>query len=63
MKNDYNDKKRVNLLEQFGIKQGTNELILFSLIFLSIKFWSIRMTIKNDRTGELYKWGKNQKTK
>ena len=42
------------------MNQGTNELLLFALIFLSIQFWWIRMTIKNGRTGEVDKWG--QKT-
>ena len=60
MKNEYNDKKRFDLLEQFGMKQGTLELIFFALIFLSLQFWWIRMTIKNGRTGEVDKWG--QKT-
>ena len=43
------------------MKQGTIELIFFALIFLSLQFWWIRMTIKNGRTGEVDKWG--QKTK
>ena len=60
MKNEYNDKKRFDLLEQFGMKQGTLELIFFALIFMSLQFWWIRMTIKNGRTGEVDKWG--QKT-
>tara|TARA_Y100001968_G_scaffold230524_1_gene213423 strand:+ start:364 stop:555 length:192 start_codon:yes stop_codon:yes gene_type:complete len=42
------------------MRQGNIELILFTLVFLSIQFWWIRMTIKNGRTGELDKWG--QKT-
>ncbi len=42
------------------MKQGTLELITFALIFLSLQFWWIRMTIKNGRTGEVDKWG--QKT-
>ena len=42
------------------MKQGTTELILFGLIFLSLQFCWIRMTIKNGRTGEVEKWG--QKT-
>ena len=42
------------------MKQGTLELIFFALIFLSLQFWWIRMTIKNGRTGEVDKWG--QKT-
>ena len=39
---------------------GTIEIILFALIFLSLQFWWIRMTIRNGRTGEVDKWG--QKT-
>ena len=42
------------------MKQGTIELIFFALIFLSLQFWWIGMTIKNGRTGEVDKWG--QKT-
>ena len=42
------------------MKQGTLELIFFALIFLSLQFCWIRMTIKNGRTGEVDKWG--QKT-
>ena len=42
------------------MKQGTIELIFFALIFLSLQFWWIRMTIKNGRTAEVDKWG--QKT-
>ena len=42
------------------MQQGTIELIIFALIFLSLQFWWIRMTIKNGRTGEVDKWG--QKT-
>ena len=42
------------------MKQGTIELIFFALIFLSLQFWWIMMTIKNGRTGEVDKWG--QKT-
>ena len=42
------------------MKQGTIEIVLFALIFLSLQFWWIRMTIKNGRTGEVDKWG--QKT-
>ena len=42
------------------MKQGTIEIIFFSLIFFSLQFWWIRMTIKNGRTGEVGKWG--QKT-
>ena len=63
MKNKYNDKKRFNLLEQFGMKEGTLELIFFALIFLSLQFWWIRMTIKNGRTGEVDKWGQKTSSK
>ena len=63
MKNEYNDKKRFDLLEQFGMKQGTLELIFFALIFLSLQFWWIRMTIKNGRTGEVDKWGQKTSSK
>ena len=42
------------------MKQGTIEIILLALIFMSLQFWWIRMTIKNGRTGEVDKWG--QKT-
>ena len=42
------------------MKYGTIEIILLALIFLSLQFWWIRMTIKNGRTGEVDKWG--QKT-
>ena len=42
------------------MKQGTIEIILLALIFISLQFWWIRMTIKNGRTGEVDKWG--QKT-
>ena len=42
------------------MKQGTLELIFFALIFLSLQFWWIRMTIKNGRTGGVDKRG--QKT-
>ena len=45
------------------MKQGTNELILFGLIFLSLQFWWIRMTIKNGRTGEVDKWGQKTSSK
>ena len=58
---EYNDNKRLHLLElQFDMKQGTIELIFFTLIFFSLQFWWIKMTIKNGRTGEVDKWG--QKT-
>ena len=43
--------------------QGTIELILFGLIFLSLQFWWIRMTIKNGRTGEVDKWGQKTSSK
>ncbi|ABM75760.1 Hypothetical protein NATL1_12021 [Prochlorococcus marinus str. NATL1A] len=46
-----------------GMKQGTIELILFGLIFLSLQFWWIRMTIKNGRTGEVDKWGQKTSSK
>ena len=42
------------------MKQGTIEIVLFGLIFLSLQFWWIGMTIKNGLTGEVDKWG--QKT-
>ena len=42
------------------MKQGTIEIVLFALIFISLQFWWIRMTIKNGRTGEVDRWG--QKT-
>ena len=42
------------------MKQGTIEITLFALIFLSLQFWWIWMTIKDGRTGEIDKWG--QKT-
>ena len=45
------------------MKQGTIELILFGLIFLSLQFWWIRMTIKNGRTGEVDKWGQKTSSK
>ena len=62
MKNEYKD-KMFDLLEQFGMKQGTLELIFFALIFLSLQFWWIRMTIKNGRTGEVDKWGQKTSSK
>ncbi len=43
------------------MRQGTIELALVGLIFLSLQFWWIIMTVKNGRTGEVDKWG--QKTK
>ena len=45
------------------MKQGTIELILFALIFLSLQLWWIRMTIKNGRTGEVDKWGQKTSSK
>ena len=45
------------------MKQGTIELIFFALIFLSLQFWWIRMTIKNGRTGEVDKWGQKSSSK
>ena len=45
------------------MKQGTTELILFGLIFLSLQFWWIKMTIKNGRTGEVDKWGQKTPSK
>ena len=45
------------------MKQGTIELILFALIFLSLQFWWIRMTIQNGRTGEVDKWGQKTTSK
>ena len=45
------------------MKQGTNEIVLFSLIFLSLQFWWITMTIKNGRTGEVDKWGQKTTSK
>ena len=45
------------------MKQGTIELIFLALIFLSIQVWWITMTIKNDRTGEVDKWGQKTTSK
>ena len=45
------------------MKQGTIELILLALIFLSLQFWWIRMTIHNGRTGEVDKWGQKTTSK
>ena len=42
------------------MRQGTIELIILAVAFLSLQLWWIRMTIKNGRTGEVDKWG--QKT-
>ncbi len=39
------------------MRQGTIELILLALAFVTLQFWWIRMTIKNGRTGEVDKWG------
>ena len=45
------------------MKQGTIELVLFALIFLSLQFWWISMTIKKGRTGEVDKWGQKTSSK
>ena len=45
------------------MKQGTIEIILLALIFISLQFWWIRMTIKNGRTGEVGKWGQKTSSK
>ena len=45
------------------MKQGSIELIFFGLIFLTLQFWWIRMTIKNGRTGEVDKWGQRMNYK
>ncbi len=45
------------------MKQGTIEIIFFALIFISLQFWWIRMTIKNGRTGEVDKWGQKTSSK
>ena len=45
------------------MKQGTIELILFALIFLSLQFWWIRMTIQNGRTGDVDKSGQKTTSK
>ena len=45
------------------MKLGTIELIFFALIFLSLQFWWIRMTIKTGRTGEVDKWGQKTNNK
>ena len=42
------------------MRQGTIELIILVIAFLTLQFWWIRMTIKDGRTGEVDKWG--QKT-
>ena len=44
------------------MEQGTIELILFAIVFISLQFWWIRMTIKNGRTGEVDKWGQKAST-
>ena len=45
------------------MKQGTIEISLLTLIFISLQFWWIRMTIKNGRTGEVDKWGEETSSK
>ena len=45
------------------MKQGSIEIVLLALIFLSLQFWWIRMTIKNGRTGEVDKWGQKTSSK
>tara|TARA_B100000579_G_C22703676_1_gene791057 strand:- start:369 stop:560 length:192 start_codon:yes stop_codon:yes gene_type:complete len=45
------------------MKQGTIEIILFALIFVSLQFWWIRLAIKNGRTGEVDKWGQKTSSK
>ena len=45
------------------MKQGTIEIIFFALIFLTLQFWWIKMTIKNGRTGEVDKWGQKTPSK
>tara|TARA_B100000700_G_C14338486_1_gene531579 strand:+ start:255 stop:446 length:192 start_codon:yes stop_codon:yes gene_type:complete len=45
------------------MKQGTIEIILLALIFMSLQFWWIRMTIKKGRTGEVDKWGQKTSSK
>ena len=45
------------------MKQGTIEIIFFALIFISLQFWWIMMTIKNGRTGEVDKWGQKTSSK
>ena len=45
------------------MKQGTIEILLLALFFLSIQFWWISMTIKNGRTEELDKWGQKTSSK
>ncbi len=45
------------------MKQGTIELILFAMIFLSFQFWWISMTVKNSRTGEVGKGGQKTTSK
>ena len=42
------------------MRQGTIELTLLAIAFLTLQVWWIRITIKNGRTGEVDKWG--QKT-
>ena len=45
------------------MKQGTIELVLFALIFMSLQVLWIMMTIKNGRTGEVDKWGQKTTSK
>ena len=45
------------------MKQGTIEIILFALIFVSLQFWWIRLAIKNGRTGEVDTWGQKTSSK
>ena len=45
------------------MKQGTIELIFFALIFLSLQFWWIMMTIKNGRTDDVDTWGQKTSSK
>ena len=56
-------KKWINPKYQPLMKYGTIEIILLALIFLSLQFWWIRMTIKNGRTGEVDKWGQKSSSK
>ncbi len=48
---------------QLEIKQGTIEIFFLALVFISLQFWWISMTIKNGRTGEVDKWGKRSPSK
>ncbi len=45
------------------MKQGSIEIVFFALIFLSLQFWWIKMTIKKGRTGEVDKWGQKTSSK